>query len=575
MLSRMTTDTTSSSGHTADERLPLTVRERLARLATDQRGAATSAPGPILCVAPAGSGKTTTLVARIAWRVAGGVHPGAICALTFNRRAAEELQERADAALGELGLPPGSVRVRTFHALGRAILAEAGVDVSRIVERQALLTELAGGPLPAPAQRWLDDAFTRLKLDPERAPPPADVATHEAFVEYQAALTARGAIDLDDLVARAVPALLEDAALLSRWRDRAAVLFVDEAQDLDRSQLELALLLAGDRRDIFLVGDDDQTIYAWRLADVRRVLDLAARVPGLRRVDLETNHRCAPEVVRRAARLVAHNRERFDKVIRASPTAWGSVTLLPDEGDAVARARLLLSRWPWEAGAARTVPAHPSNGGIVTAGRLDASSRRAVLARTNAELVPFAAVALELSIPCQVEEDGLILEQPGLLEVVERAMGTERAGVRPLAALASAIGECGLATASGAALLAWAAPYDRLCDLAQDLRARQSARLAQAGQAEGASLTLATFHATKGLEWDHVACIGHDEGSFPAERALCEAVDPVRALEEERRLAYVAWTRARHTLTLVYDPGAPSAFLREAFDPSELAPDRR
>ncbi|HZW01764.1 MAG TPA: UvrD-helicase domain-containing protein, partial [Candidatus Deferrimicrobium sp.] len=234
--------------------VPAPVRERLARLAPDQRAAATTAPGPVLCVAPAGSGKTTTLVARIAWRVAHGVDPAGICALTFNRRAAQELQERADVALGEVGFTPGSVRVRTFHALGRAILADAGVDVSRLVERHALLADLAGGPLPADALRWLDDAFTRLKLDPERGPPPGAIATHQAFMEYQAGLAARGALDLDDLVARALPALVDDAALLRRWRGRASVLFVDEAQDLDRTQLDLAVLLAGERRDIFLVG---------------------------------------------------------------------------------------------------------------------------------------------------------------------------------------------------------------------------------------------------------------------------------------------------------------------------------
>ncbi|MFO7532780.1 MAG: UvrD-helicase domain-containing protein, partial [Candidatus Limnocylindrales bacterium] len=104
---------------TIDSALPLgfsTVRRRLERLAPDQRTAATAAPGPVLCVAPAGSGKTTTVVARLAWRVAGGVDPATICALTFNRRAAEELQERADAALPELAHGPGTARVRTFHA---------------------------------------------------------------------------------------------------------------------------------------------------------------------------------------------------------------------------------------------------------------------------------------------------------------------------------------------------------------------------------------------------------------------------------------------------------------------------
>ena len=95
------------------------VAERLARLAPDQRGAATAPPGPVLCVAPAGSGKTTTLVARICWLVGSGTaRPGEIAAITFNTRAAQEMRERLDPALAPLGVEPGAVRVRTFHALG-------------------------------------------------------------------------------------------------------------------------------------------------------------------------------------------------------------------------------------------------------------------------------------------------------------------------------------------------------------------------------------------------------------------------------------------------------------------------
>ena len=485
--------------------LPTPLRERLARLAPDQRAAATTDPGPVLCVAPAGSGKTTTLVARIAWRVACGVDPSGICALTFNRRAAVELQERTDIALGEFGLVPGSVRVRTFHALGRAILADAGVDVTRLVERHELLADLAGGPLPADALRWLDDAFTRLKLDPERGPPASDLATHEAFAEYQAALAARGALDLDDLVARALPALAHDASLLQRWRGRASVLFVDEAQDLDRTQLELAVLLAGEGRDVFLVGDDDQTIYAWRLADVRRVLGLAARLPGLRRVDLETNFRCAPEIVRRASRLVAHNTERFDKVIRWSPTAEGGVMLLPDSGDEVSRARFLLTTWT-----------HDDAHGV--------TGTRAILARTNAELVPYAAVALELEWSYSVDDDGLLFDAPGVLEALDLAVDRAIRGEAPLLAVAAAAGEAGLDTPLTAALLSWAAPYQDVAILRRDLRGRRALRTLL-GPAVGArdvvttsspervppvegspppkgSLTLATFHGTKGLEWD-------------------------------------------------------------------------
>lgn len=524
------------------------VAERLARLAPDQRAAATSPPGPILCVAPAGSGKTTTLVARVAWRIATGSVPEQVCAVTFNRRAAEELEERLDAALIPLGVAEGSVRVRTFHALGREILADAGVDVSRIVERAALLEELGGGPLPAAAIRHLDDAFTRLSLDPERGPPPEDVVTHAAWARYRAALEERGALDLDDLVARVGPALRADGALLARWRTRAAVLFVDETQDLDRTQLDLALLLCGERRDIFLVGDDDQTIYAWRLADVRRVLGLAASLPGLRRVDLVTNYQCPPEVVRRAARLVAHNRERFEKRILASPTAAGTLTLAPDPGEPLARARVLVSTW-----LARDEGTH------------------AVLARTNKELAPFAALAIQDGIPHVIDDDGLCLDDPAIDVLLARAREIGDASVPlllRLAAAARALAAAGTLHDVTGSVLAWAARYDRLEDLRSAVASARAAR--QSLREAGTGLVLATIHGTKGLEYDHVAVIGMDEDVFPSRRTIDEAEDPERAIEEERRLCYVAWTRARRGLVLVHDPDAPSVFLREAFDPPDL-----
>jgi superfamily I DNA/RNA helicase len=515
--------------------LPEAVRDRLERLQPDQRAAATADPGPVLCIAPAGSGKTTTLVARIAWRIATGTRPDRMCAVTFNRRAAVELEERLVSALEPLGVAPGIVRVRTFHALGREILADGGVDVSRVVERVALLTELAGGPLPPAALRHLDDGFTRLALDPERGPPSDDRVTHAAWAHYRAALRERGAIDLDDLVARAPPMLRDNPALLERWRDRAAVLFVDEAQDLDRTQLELAVLLVGATRDIFLVGDDDQTIYAWRLADVRRVLGLAASLPGLRRVDLVTNHRCPPEVVRRAARLVDHGRERFAKRIFPSPRASGTLTLAPDTGDDVARARRLLSAWY---------------------GRLDGGY--AVLARTNAELAPLAAVALETGIGYRADDDGLALDDPGLAPLLA-GVPADRPPLLGLPATTEPIVRSSLG---------WAAPFSTVEELrtaVEETRVRRAAL-----RTDDARLVLATVHGTKGLEFDHVAVVGLDDGTFPSRRALEDADDPGRVLEEERRLAYVAWTRARRSLTLVYDPDAPSIFMREAFDPDEL-----
>src|SRR6478672_10451918 len=116
------------------------VSERLARLAPDQRAAATAPPGPTLCVAPAGSGKTTTLVARICWLVASGTSPDRVTAVTFNKRAADELGERLATALEPLDITGDALpRVRTFHALGRDILADAGVSVKNLVDRATVL----------------------------------------------------------------------------------------------------------------------------------------------------------------------------------------------------------------------------------------------------------------------------------------------------------------------------------------------------------------------------------------------------------------------------------------------------
>ena len=144
--------------------LPPSVAERLARLAPDQRAAATAPPGPSLCIAPAGSGKTTTLVARAAWLIATGTPPDAIRAITFNKRAAVEMTERLDAAVAPLGVEPGAVRVRTFHALGREILRDAGVAVEPLADRPAVLAAVAPWADEADLLR-LDTAVSRLKVE--------------------------------------------------------------------------------------------------------------------------------------------------------------------------------------------------------------------------------------------------------------------------------------------------------------------------------------------------------------------------------------------------------------------------
>ncbi len=559
---------------------PTSVTALLDRLTPDQRAAATAPPGPVLCVAPAGSGKTTTLVARVAWLVAEvGAEPDRIAAITFNRRAAEELRARLDPVLGPLGVPTGAVRVRTFHALGLEILRASGRPIE-LADRQRVLRELR--PAAGEAElRAMDEAISRLKLDLRvdpsdiRADPGAGPLARTA-VAYADELARSGRLDFDDLVAASLALLESDPRVLATWREACSHLLVDEVQDVDRSQLELALLLAAPGDRIFLVGDDDQSIYGWRLADVRRVLGLAGRLPGLRRHDLVTNFRCPGPVVRRAVRLVEHNRERFPKQIAARPGAPGRLALAPDGRPDVERWRAVLGAWPEDDGT------------------------QAILTRTNRELIPAVAAAVELGRPFRAPRLDLPLESPHLDGALDGASALphempmllrldrlrQARDVPPTAAgglLADRRDGDGLADrqtddgetdasalsrdATIAALLAWAPPFAALEELIAAVRAARD-RLASLRR-DDAPLTLATAHGTKGLEFDHVAVL-MDEERFPNLRSLEDASDPGRALEEERRLAYVAWTRARRSLVLVFDPAHPSVFLREAFSDDEL-----
>ena len=530
------------------------VTERLARLAPDQRAAATAPPGPSLCIAPAGSGKTTTLVARAAWLIASGTPPEMIRAITFNKRAAVEMTERLDAAVAPLGVAAGAVCVRTFHALGREIQRDAGVVVEPLADRSAVLAAVAPWADDAALLR-LDTVVSRLKVelgvtaaqvaaDPEAGP------IARAFVLYEAKVAATGGLDFDDLILRAIERLDADSALLARWRSRCTELLVDEVQDVDRAQLRLALLLAAPANRIFLVGDDDQSIYGWRLADVRRILDLDGLLPGLRRVDLEVNYRCPRPVVERAVRLVEHNGERFAKTIRARPSAEGRLILAPDASDETVRLERAIRTWPGD------------------------GTTRAILARTNRELLPAIVVALRMRLPFRAPRLDLLVDSP----IVDMLLDRGAASAVPRQPLLVSFGVLRRAVAGdpavaeiATAMLGWAVGYDDLAGFAAAIRETRT-RLTELRR-DDAALTLATAHATKGLEFEHVIVVGMEVGRFPSGRAVTQADDPARAYEEERRLAYVAWTRARRSLTLLYDPTVASPFLLEAFSPTELGLD--
>ncbi|HEX2883048.1 MAG TPA: ATP-dependent helicase [Candidatus Limnocylindria bacterium] len=529
----------------------------LGALDAEQRAAATLPDGPAQIIAPAGSGKTTTMVARLAVLLARGVAPDRICVVTFNRDAALDLRARVEGRLAGAVPAAARIEIRTLHALARQVLLDAGESRTIVADRLPLLRAArrrvaeqgeAGRLVPEPAA--LDTILSAWKI--EGRPPPEDaVPVLAAFAEL---LRVRGAVDFDDLVAGAADRLETDPRLRLRWQHRFTHVCVDEFQDVDAAQLRLVRLLAAPEDNLFVVGDDDQTIYAWRLADVRRILRFGQDYPAARRVMLATNYRCPVAVVEGSARLVAHNRERFAKPIRAP--AGSSL-------DASA-----IAAWS---------TAHPSSTEVLArfaARERDEGRSICFLARTRAELGPIQLALVRAGVPHATAIPALVETEP-VVALTDDARRTAVAdGQHPFHVLRRLRAARGWVRGHPAgdrlsdedhaaldALLGWAAAFGTASTLlaAYDRARERIARLRD----PGSPVELATVHAAKGREWETVVLIGFEADRMPNRRSIDEAADPARAMEEERRLAYVATTRATRRLVLAFDPARPSPFLAE------------
>ena len=528
--------------------------ERLVKsLDPEQRAAATLPDGPALIIAPAGSGKTTTLIARLGVLLSRGVAPERIAVATFNRDAALELSARIRRRVVPTVPDAARIEVRTLHALARQVLLERGGGRILVSDRLPLLRAVLrraaarGGPddPPLPDAAMLDTVVSAWKV--ERRPP----AQPALVDEYQALLATRGAVDFDDLVVGAADALESDPELRLGWQSRFSHVCVDEFQDVDAAQLRLVRLLAEPEGNLFVVGDDDQTIYAWRLADVRRILTFESVYPGARRVQLATNYRCPAPVVAISRRLIGVNRERFAKRIDPAPAAASG----PEAVQAVSTVGP-----DWADGLA-LLAAHEA-----TAGR-----SICFLSRTRAELGPMLLALARLgqphttSVPAAVQS-----EHVTRLVAAARAVPPHEHPFEVLGSLraghgwrrrdgSDALGDDDHASLD--ALLGWAVGFRRL-DRFLEAHDRAVARLA-ALRVPDALVELVTVHGAKGREWQTVVVLGMEEERFPNRRALVDAAGPERAVEEERRLAYVALTRPTDRLILAFDPSRPSRFLAE------------
>ncbi|MCU0618589.1 MAG: UvrD-helicase domain-containing protein, partial [Gemmatimonadaceae bacterium] len=290
--------------------------------------------GPALVLAGAGSGKTRVLTTRIARLIEGeGVHPARVLAVTFTNKAAGEMRERIARLIGEA---PQGMWVGTFHAIGARMLRRDAERVGRTTrftiydEDDALgLLKRTMESLRVSPKEWapkavlaqISDAknalvghaeYARLAQDPLAA------VVAKLYPAFDAALAQANAVTFDDLLVLPVRLLSEHPDVLQAYRDRFAYLLVDEYQDTNHAQFKLVALLGGGTGNVMVVGDDDQSIYGWRGADIRNILEFERGFPGATVVRLEENYRSTPEILALANAAIAGNTQRRGKTLRAT-----------------------------------------------------------------------------------------------------------------------------------------------------------------------------------------------------------------------------------------------------------------
>jgi ATP-dependent DNA helicase Rep len=287
----------------------------------DQLAAIRHCDGPLLVLAGAGSGKTRVITEKIAHLVRHhGVSPAHIAAITFTNKAAREMRERVAKLLpGDAG---EGLAVCTFHALGLRFLhieheragLRRGFSVFDSDDSLAQIRELSGAGAKPDAVEAVRQLVSRAKnegLSPEQAQAaarsPREREAADIYARYQQRLQAFNAVDFDDLIRLPLQLLEADVDLAGAWRERIRYLLVDECQDTNGAQYRLLKILAGPRGQLTCVGDDDQSIYAWRGANPENLDELARDYPSLRVIKLEQNYRCTARILRTANALIANN----------------------------------------------------------------------------------------------------------------------------------------------------------------------------------------------------------------------------------------------------------------------------
>jgi len=600
--------------------MPVITDPLIADLDDEQREAVLAPRGPVCVLAGAGTGKTRTITHRIAQLVATGhVAAGQVLAVTFTQRAAGEMRARlrALAAAARTGSGVGAVQALTFHAAAHRQLRYFWPRVVGDTGWQLLESKFAGvarGASSVRLQLSTDDVrdvageieWAKASLiSPEQYPDavaaagrdiPLDAAKVAAVYAAYESLKSRGddgqgvaLLDFDDLLLHTAAAIEDDAAIAEEFRDRYRCFVVDEYQDVTPLQQRVLSAWLGDRDDLTVVGDANQTIYSFTGASPRYLLDFSRRFPEATVVRLERDYRSTPQVVSLANRVIAAARGRVagSKLHLVGQRDPGPVPSFREHPDEVAEAA--------------AVAAAISQ--LVESGTPPAEI--AVLYRINAQSEVYEEALTEAGVPYQVRGgEGFFSRQEirQALLVLQRAAsrGVDGEGTLPdggdplrpapprlrsplpdvVRGLLEPLGLTAEPPTGTRARERWEAlsalaelvdeevahrPQLDLPGLLAELRTRADSRHPPVVQ----GVTLASLHAAKGLEWDAVFLVGLTDGTLPISHALAHGAES-EAVEEERRLLYVGITRARMHLALSWslsrNPGGrqsrkPSRFL--------------
>ena len=538
-----------------------------------QKEAVRAIEGPVLVVAGPGTGKTLTIVRRIAYLIHRGVCPENILAVTFTNRAAREMKERAEALLGKNS---GNMLIGTFHLLGLNILRdnlpESFVIYNRDEQLNLLKSILKDSGMKV---QEVADRISRIKSLIKEA----DGEMKVIYDRYQSLLLKNRAFDFDDLILKPL-VMFGNSVLLDKYRERFRYIIVDEYQDINPAQHKLLRLLAGDDAKICAVGDSDQAIYAFRGADVENFLNFKKDFKDAKTISLTHNYRSTGMILNASNSMIKHNAKRIDKELHPVKEGGTHITVIsvPDERS---EGELIVDEIEAKIGGTSHYKLMNSKNRKDFQDSSYGFSDFAVVFRTNAQVKAIEETFTASGIPYQVIGGRYTMKRKGMADIILRLKGLADTMDNPAPLKNISIDEFlkmafeELKVKGNDNSFELLNSFAMLCKNTDTTRTvidflNELSLLTPADDFDprAEAVTLMTLHMAKGLEFMVVFIAGIEDGLIPY-TITKESSD----IEEERRLFYVGMTRAKEELFFIHARNrllygnrlnqSPSPFLNE------------